>query len=163
MPKTFQTFYKTIFFLALLGMNLAVSGTANAAEGTGADNVFFNNAWIDYDIYENNQKGMRIHAAFQINNFINVDSYLGVYFFKGDDKVMGNSRDYRSTSGQLAVYRSYKPAYDQTVYDDLSVFIPYDAIPLGSGKHELKLDLDLIYQDGDLIAHLTYLYVDFTR
>jgi hypothetical protein len=48
------------------------------------------------------------------------------------------------------------PGYTETVYDDLKLFMPYAELNLGSGKHDLTMDADIIYKNGDLIKHLKY-------
>jgi hypothetical protein len=48
------------------------------------------------------------------------------------------------------------PGFDQTDYNDLIVFIPYSAFNLETGKHDLKMDADLIYKEGGMIQHLNY-------
>ncbi|MBC7872570.1 MAG: hypothetical protein H7Y01_01165 [Ferruginibacter sp.] len=118
----------------------------------GAD---FENLWIDYDVTENGKKGMRIHVKFTALNLKDVDCYLAVYFEKKNgEKIDGISTNYRSKNGQLAVYKSIKPAYAETVYKDLQLFMPYTEIKLPRGKFDLKLEADIILKNGDMIKHL---------
>ena len=49
-----------------------------------------------------------------------------------------------------------KPAYDKAVYDDLQIFMPYDELDLPRGKYNLKMDVDLAYDDDELIQHLNF-------
>ena len=117
----------------------------------------FDRIWVDYNITEKNRKGMRIHTKFTVKNLKNVESYLAVFFENEDGtKILSNNREFRSKDGQLAVYRNLKPAYDNTVYNDLTTFLPYSEFQLKSGKYNLKMDVDLIDKNGDLIQHLTY-------
>lgn len=49
-----------------------------------------------------------------------------------------------------------KPGYPTTVYEDADMFLPYDEINLPKGVYNLKLDIDVTYEDGELIQHLTF-------
>jgi Flp pilus assembly protein TadD len=115
----------------------------------------FNKMWIDYDVTEKGQKGMRIHVNFNVNGMKGVDGYLAIYFQKkGGDKLFTSNTAYRSKAGQVAIYYSIKPGYDPAYYEDATVFIPYAEFNLPRGKYDLQMDVDVIYQNGDLLQHL---------
>ncbi len=126
--------------------------------------ITFEDMWVDYDVTEDGVKGMRIHLKFSADNMKDVDAYAAVYFEKKNgDAVQGISSKYRSKNGQLAVYKSIKPAYDDAVYKDLQLFMPYSQVEVGSGKVDMKMDADIIFPSGDLIKHLTYKEFWFER
>jgi hypothetical protein len=110
--------------------------------------------WVDYDVTENGKKGMRIHAKFTTYNLKDVDCFLGLYFEQKNGEKLEGTTGYKSKSGQLAVYKSLKPAYAEAVYSDLQLFMPYSEITLPAGKYDLILKADLILKNGDLIKHL---------
>jgi hypothetical protein len=125
--------------------------------------LIFNDMWIDYDVYEGNKKGMRIHLNFSTVNMKGIDAYAAVYFKKKNGEIVeGKTSVYRSKSGQLAVYKSIKPNYDEADYKDLQLFMPYDEIP-GTGKIDMKLVAEVIFPSGDLIKHLKDKYFLFER
>ena len=127
---------------------------ADVESGAQADAVL-DKLWVDYDVVENGRKGMRIHVNFTAFNLKDVDSYLAIYFEKKNgEKIEGVSSTYRSKNGQLAVYKSIKPAYAEAVYNDMQLFMPYDQIKLGSGKFDLKLEVNIILKNGDMVKHL---------
>lgn len=118
-------------------------------------NAVFENLWVDYDVTENGQKGMRVHVKCRLMELKNIDCYLALYFEKKNgDKLFGTKTEYRSTTGQLAVYKALKPLYDEAVYDDLQLFLPYSEFKLSKGRHDLKLDAEIIYKAGGMIKHL---------
>lgn len=120
--------------------------------------------WVDYNITEGGKKGMRIHVKFTVRKMKDTDSYLAVYFEKENgDKLYTNNKTYRSKDGQVSVFKSLKPAYDDTVYDDAVLFIPYDEFNLDSGKYNLKADVDVIYENGDLVEHMTFHEFEYTE
>lgn len=117
----------------------------------------FEKIWVDYNVTENGRYGMRIHVKFSVYNMKDVDSYLAVYFEKADGtKLRTANKKFSSNDGTVAVYRALKPGYADTVYKDLEVFMPYDELKLGRGKYDLKMDADVIYENGDLVEHLGY-------
>lgn len=117
----------------------------------------YKDMWVDYDVYDNNQKGMRVHAKFSVSNMKNVEGYLALYFeTKEGVKLKSEMTGYKSASGQLAAYKSMTPGYDPADYNDFQVFIPYSAFNLTPGRHDLKMDADIIHKDGTMIQHLKY-------
>lgn len=117
--------------------------------------VVFDEMKVDYDITESGKLGMRIHLKFSAKNMKGLDAYAAVYFEKKNgEKIEGTSTEYRSKNGQLAVYKSIKPAYDDAVYKDLLLFMPYSEINLPKGKYDLRMDADIILANGDMVKHL---------
>jgi hypothetical protein len=117
----------------------------------------FEKMWVDYNVTEKGRFGMRIHVKFSVFNLKGVDSQLAVYFEKSDGtKLKSTSKSFSSKDGQVAVYRALKPGYDETVYKDLELFMPYDELKLERGKYNLKMDVDVIYDNGDLVEHMNY-------
>jgi hypothetical protein len=128
-----------------------------AAGGAPGITATFKDLWIDFDVFENSEKGMKIHAKFSVNSMKNIEGFLACYFEKKDGtRLTSTNSTYRSKTGQLAVYRSITPAYDQADYNDLSVFIPYSAFDVSAGRSDLKIDADLIYKEGGMIQHMKY-------
>jgi hypothetical protein len=120
--------------------------------------------WVDYDITQNGKRGMLIHVNFTVRGLKGVDSYLAIYFErKNGDKMMNTNPTYASKDGQLAVYKSLKPGYEPTVYEDAQLFLPYEEIKIGKGVFDLKMDIDLIYKNGTLFQHLDFYEFVFRR
>jgi hypothetical protein len=139
-------------------------GSPADAESVIKADVKFEDMWIDYDVTDNGKKGMRMHLKFTAINMKGVDAYAAIYFEKKNgEKINGISSEYRSKNGQLAVYKSLKPAYDEAVYKDLQLFMPYSEINVGTGKFDLKMKAEIIYPSGDLINHMKDLDFWFSR
>lgn len=131
--------------------------TSNDKLKSGKPSAELEKIWVDYNVREEGRLGMRIHVKFSVYNMKDVDSYLAVYFEKSDGtKLTTTNRKYSSTNGQTAVFRLLKPGYEDTIYKDLEVFMPYDELKLSSGKYDLKMDADVIYENGDMVEHLGY-------
>lgn len=158
---------KTILLVVFVLLNLF--GTANAAldarssanenrraESAAEPRATFERLWVDYDIFENGVKGMRIHVKFSVFEMKNTDAFLAVRFQSSDGKVLKDKDGrFASPSGEVAVYRAIRPGFDPTDYEDLTVFMPYAQMDLSGGEYDLKMDVDLNYKNGELLQHLT--------
>jgi len=119
--------------------------------------VKFNKTWVDYNVTEDGEKGMRIHVKFDVTNMQGVDSYVLVYFQKDDGtSLTTGSSVYGSNDGRVVAKKALKPGFATTVYNDLDVFMPYNELNLSSGKYDLKMDIDLADDDENLIQHMDY-------
>jgi hypothetical protein len=79
------------------------------------------------------------------------------------DYLLNNSSAYSNNDGELEIQFSMKPGYETTVYKDADLFLPYTEIKTAKGVWDLKLDIDLNYEDGDLIQHLEFHPFQFTQ
>jgi hypothetical protein len=117
----------------------------------------FSKIWVDYNVTEDGEKGMKVHVKFEVSGMEGVDSYLLVYFQKEDgSNLTTGSSVYGSKDGRVVAKKALKPGFDVTVYKDLEVFMPYTELNLDSGKYDLKMDADLADDDENLIQHLGY-------
>ncbi len=142
----------------------AVATFAQPASRKVAPGATYKRTWVDYNIKEEGRDGMRIHTAFSLSGMKDVDSYLKIRFQKTDGTILkDNNNSFNSAQGEVAVFSSLKPGYDTTDYADMALFMPYDELDLPSGKYTLKMDIDVIYDNGDLVQHLGFYDFDFTN
>lgn len=126
----------------------------------------FDKLWVDYDITEEGQKGMRIHIKFTAYDMLNMDAYMAIYFeFNDEDggRLKDKNKKFYSTAGDVALYQSIKPAYNPAVYEDLKLFMPYSELDLEPGTYDLSMDVKLIYKEGGAIQHLTNHDFEYTK
>jgi hypothetical protein len=110
----------------------------------------FQGARVVYNVTVNGQKGMRIHAQFRVRYGQDVPCQMIAYFFDEDGTPLESADDnYTTKQGKVSAYTRFTPRYDPAVYNDLQIFIPYEALNLESGdKYNLKFYLALYDQDG---------------
>lgn len=118
--------------------------------------------WVDYDVTEKGQFGMLIHIKFSVSNMKGVDSRLVIYFdrltnaqTKAYSRLRSSDNRYQR-DGNVAAEIALKPGFDITEYADLRVFIPYNELHLTAGEHSLKMDIDIIYENGEPVEHLAF-------
>ncbi len=117
----------------------------------------FEKMWVDYNVTENGRFGMRIHVDFTTYNLKGVESDVLIRFQKEDDSyLLTKSGAFKSKNGEVAVARALKPGFDTAVYKDLQFFMPYDELKLSRGEYNLKMDVDVVDKNGEIIQHLNF-------
>src|SRR5215204_1473348 len=129
----------------------------NSSKTSFSPSAAFKNCWIEYNVTENGRKGMRVHVNFEVNGLKGVDAKLVARVKKDNDEFLtSTSPSYSNSSDQLEISYDIKPGYAVTVYEDAPLFLPYSELIIRKGVWDLKLDIDLNYEDGELIQHLDY-------
>jgi len=146
---------------ALTNANHVLSAD-NSANGSFTPSAVFKSCWIDYNVTESGRKGMRIHVSFEVSGLKGVDSKLVARVQDKDGEFLASSSSYSNGDGELETSYSIKPGYPTTEYEDADMFLPYSEINLGKGVWNLKLDIDLNYENGELIQHLAVKDFEFT-
>ena len=112
----------------------------------------YQGARIVHNVTANGQKGMRVHAKFQVKYGLDVDCMLIAYFYFDDadsTPLKTDDANYRSKNGVVSAHSNFTPGYDPAVYNDLQLFIPYDALNMESGDdYDLKFYLALYDKEG---------------
>lgn len=160
-----------LFNLAALKKDFAVLASCflfitffSASSVKAQAGAVFDRMWIDYNMTEGGQKGMLLHTKFTVNNLKSTDCQVRIKFFYDDETPLkDNNKRFYTTDGNVAVFRDLKPGYDTTVYNDLQIFMPYDELDLPYGEFKLKMDVDLIYNSGDLIQHMTWYDFQYSK
>lgn len=117
----------------------------------------FQDARIVHNVTVDGEKGMRVHAKFQVKYGKGVACRMIAYFYydDSDNTPLKASSDadykaYRTVKGQVSGSIRFTPAYDPAVYNDLQLFVPYEALNMASGDtYDLKFYLSLYDNEGE--------------
>lgn len=117
----------------------------------------FQEARIVHNVTVDGEKGMRVHAKFQVKYGKGVACRMIAYFYYDDSdntplKASSDAdyRAYRTVKGQVSSGSNFTPAYDPAQYNDLQLFIPYEALNMASGDtYDLKFYLSLYDKEGE--------------
>ena len=117
----------------------------------------FESARIVHNVTVDGEKGMRVHAKFQVKYGKGVPCLMIAYFYYDDSdntRLKASSeadyRAYRDTKGGVSAKTKFTPAYDPAVYNDLQLFVPYEALNMASGDtYDLKFYLSLYDKEGE--------------
>lgn len=112
---------------------------------------------VEYDVVVDGQKGMLIRPDFTTHDLKGIGTQFIVFFETRDGKrLKAVNKDYASTKGSLIVYQLLKPCCNVTYYTDVELFLPYNELNLGPGYHELRMNINLIYDNGTVITNFGY-------
>jgi hypothetical protein len=133
-------------------------------KNTGAISAKVTRVWADYNVTEEGKKGMRLHVNFEVTGLKGIDSMVSARVQKSNgDFLKNDSADYSNDEGLLQIKFAMKPGFDTAVFKDADLFLPYNEINVSKGKSNLKFDIDINYENGELIQHLDFYEFQFDR
>lgn len=166
LTKIRRNFFPTVFCLGLLttvvfAENLEHIGKQlpnNSAKSLNNEpSATFQKIRVEHNLIVQGKKGMKIFVDFKVYDMKGMDGFLAIYFQKLDGTPLKDRNGkYRTTNGNVATYEEISPGYQSTVYEDFDLFMPYEELDLPSGNHEIKMDIDVVTDDGELVSHLTF-------
>lgn len=119
-----------------------------------------NDVWSEFDIVSNGLLGMNIHIKFEVSNMLNLTGNCNVYFYdKKKYPLKDTNQSYVAVDGQICTWGSYTPNYQNCIYNDFVLFIPYSELHLPQGDHKLKFQVQLFYNHEAIACSDFY---DFT-
>jgi hypothetical protein len=117
----------------------------------------FEDARIVHNVTVAGEKGMRVHAKFHVKYGKGIPCMMIAYFYYDDRNnsplkasADADYRAYRTVNGAVSAKTNFTPGYDPAVYNDLQLFIPYNALNMESGnEYDLKFYLSLYDKEGE--------------
>jgi hypothetical protein len=114
--------------------------------------AIYEGARIVHNVTVDGVKGMRVHAKFHVRYGKGVPSMMIAYFYYDDAQntpLKSGDEGYRDKKGNVSCLVNFTPAYDPAVYEDLQLFMPYEALNMESGEsYDLKFYLALYDKEG---------------
>lgn len=114
--------------------------------------AIFDTARIVHNVTVRGEKGMRVHAKFHVRYGKDVACMMIAYFYFDDDgptPLKTSDPAYRAKDGTVSVSSNFTPGFEYTDYNDLQLFVPYDALNMQEGdEYELKFYLALYDKEG---------------
>jgi hypothetical protein len=114
--------------------------------------AIYEGARIVHNVTVDGVKGMRVHAKFRVRYGKGVPSMMIAYFFYDDEDntpLKTDDPNFRDKKGGVSCHVNFTPAYDPAVYEDLQLFMPYEALNMESGEnYDLKFYLALYDKEG---------------
>jgi hypothetical protein len=124
--------------------------------------AIFDSARVIHNVTVRGQKGMRVHAKFHVRYGKDVACMMIAYFYFDDDgptPLKTSDPTYRAKDGTVSATSNFTPGYDYTDYNDLQLFVPYDALNMQEGdEYELKFYLALYDKEGERFFGKSPLY-----
>jgi hypothetical protein len=139
-------------FVPQLEMAQPLSAKPIAAMLMDDPEAIYEGARIVHNVTVDGVKGMRVHAKFRVLYGKGVPSMMIAYFYYDDadnTPLKSDNPNYRDKKGDVAATVNFTPAYDPAVYEDLQMFVPYEALNMASGEtYQLRFYLALYDKEG---------------
>lgn len=122
-----------------------------------------NNMWTEHNILSKNEKGMHIHLDFNILNSVNDECSVVAWFYYADDRRLEdvNGR-FRTSDGQVCCFENFVPQFDNTRFQDFTLFMPYSEFDLyQSGQYRLKFCVGL-FNTHDRLDITGFEHINYT-
>jgi len=108
--------------------------------------------WQEHNVYEEDEKGMKIHVNFTVDNLKGVVCCIAAYFsFQGEEKISGVNDEFTTKDGQAVVSEYFTPDYEGTSYSDFYLFMPYDELYLADGYHHCEFEIQLYVNKTEVV------------
>lgn len=133
---------------------------SQSAKPAGAMNSFE----VEHNVFVGGKKGMLIRPDFTVLNLKNTPVQFVILIETENGKgLKAVSPKFAGTNGNLIMGSRLTPPTDAENYKNLRYFLPYEEIGLGSGNHELRMNVNLIYENGTRITQFDFYYFTFRK
>lgn len=95
--------------------------------------------WVDHNVSQNGQQGMRVHVKFSVDNMNGKTVYAYVFFYWEDNTTPLHD----AYGNNLSFYNYGTPRYDEALYEDFSIFVPYYGMNMQAGQGTVNLSFDV--------------------
>ena len=128
-------------------VNEQVDDNDNVAHN-GSASATVKNIYVDHNVLQDGQKGMKIEAEFDSKNLKGEILYCMVRFYNDDGSPLVQKKyneKYRSVNGNVIVGDYTSPPYE-VCNTKTPLFIPYDELPtVKKGRTDFILDASILY------------------
>lgn len=106
--------------------------------------ISFSDVSVDFEGYDDKteQEGMTFTSDFKVKNGLKQEFAFAIYFYTANGTPLKDSnKKFYSTTGSVAVFRKFTPAYADAVYNQYEIFMPYEELEIECGEHSLKYSI----------------------
>lgn len=120
--------------------------------------------WVDYNVYNGGEeKGMMIHVAFNVNNMLGKEGMVCAYFYFSDGTALTDTNGrYETTDGNVAVGKDFAPSYENSIYNDFHLFMPYSELHLDSSA-DIFFKVSLWYNNEKISKDSEKEHMEYTK
>ena len=130
----------------------------NGNQSGGQQSLDIQIANIEHNVTYNDTLGIKIHTQVTAIGYQGVTLRSAIFFYWDDNSPMpANNRassNSRTSKGQLTLQQTLTPSYDNSVWDDVWFFLPYDYFPDGrTGSFPAFMEAQLGVDGQDFTAY----------
>lgn len=127
------------FMVKAEGLSVKIKLTQEAKKITKKITGEIKDITVVHNVFKDGVKGMKILVDFSVQNMKGIDGSCAVYFYyENGNRVKDSNGSYATSDNQAATHKTIKPSYDNSSYTDVEIFMPYNELEVGTGKHSLK-------------------------
>ncbi len=117
---------------------------------------------VEYDVTRFERVGMVIQVKLRLTGLKDVPCQAVAYFHdRAGAPLVDQNGTFTTVDGNVSTFTNFTPGYEDTEYNPLEIFLPYDELELGTGVHELKFDVNIFDTRATDKALAVSPYVDF--
>jgi hypothetical protein len=141
---------KTVFLLAFVCISAVSWGQKAKIE----------KVWVDAFTFEAGVRGVKVHAKFSVEGMQYKQGSCSVWFFDATGMPLKDLNGlYRTSNGQVSVYGNFTAPHANSLFTDLSLFIPADEFHINTnGAHVIKYQVAIFDNFNRQIATSQYAY-----
>ena len=134
------------------------NNVANTTEFT------YKNINTEFNVFDDaDEKGLNILLDFQINNALQKEHLVAVYFYKMDGTALvDTNRKFYTVNGKVVALRNFTPKYQRSVFTKFKVFMPYSELELPCGDYRLKYSIT-VWNGAKNVATSGFSYFTFRQ
>lgn len=103
--------------------------------------------WVNHNVENAGEVGMEIHAKFEVNGMENRQGRIQAFFYhRNGNQLLDTNGNYCCEDGTVTCGEYFLPPYDNTIFNDFPLFIPYEELHL---DQSCALLCDVYISDGN--------------
>lgn len=108
--------------------------------------ISFSDVSVDFEGNDDKTEadGMTFTSDFKVKNGLKQEFSFAIYFYTANGTPLKDSnKKFYSTTGSVAVFKKFTPAYADAVYNQYEIFMPYEELEIECGEHSLKYSIGI--------------------
>ncbi|MCM1348482.1 MAG: WG repeat-containing protein [Firmicutes bacterium] len=127
-----------------------------------AKSGYVDKVWVSHNVMDGGRKGMRIHVKFHVANCQYEDGQCVAWFaFSDGTRLKDFDGSYKTIDGQVSTSTKFRPGYENTVYEDLQLFIPYTQLHLTQKQNSDCMFHVGVFVNDEQLCTSNYVYFTF--
>ena len=110
------------------------------------------NARLEMDVYRDGIKGMMVYADLKMNGLKGKKAVIRTYLYKDHNNIKDRDGQYTDSEGNACRTTYIDCTYDHSKIDGYWQFIPYTALELDYGFHEMTARVMMETEDEELLG-----------
>ena len=103
----------------------------------------------DHNATQDGQIGMLIHLDCTVHRHLNKQCMVVAYFtFQNGEALKDFDGTYTTADGKVSASAQFTPGFENTRYQDITVFMPYSQLHLGAGKSFVDVEVGIYCSHG---------------